>query len=275
MSATIYHNPECGTSRNVLALLRAAGEDPHVIEYLKAPPDRETLQHLIAESGMAVRDVLRVKGTPFKELGLGDPGLQDSQLIDAILAQPILLNRPFVTTPHGTRLCRPSDAVIELLGQRPHHDVRKEEGVPFIVRRRVSGSEPMFKQALLEAGLPTDDLEEVGRSFFSFETLAGALLGYGGFEQYGEHALIRSLVVLPDFRGHAIGRNVQAVLLRDAFDAGARTAWLLTTGAAGFFEATGFKRVGRESAPGEVLATRQAAALCPASAVLMSRAITL
>lgn len=275
MSVTIYHNPGCGTSRNVLALLRAAGEDPRVIEYLKTPPDRETLERLIADSGMAVRDVLRIKGTPYKELGLDDPTLQDAQLIDAMLAHPILINRPLVVTPRGTRLCRPSDAAVELLDQRLASDVMKEEGVPFIVRRRVTGNDHALRQALLDAALPTDDLEEPGRSFFAYQTLAGSLLGYGGFEQYGNQVLVRSLIVLPEHRRHGIGRNMLAVLLRDAFDAGGRTAWLLTTTAAAFFGATGFKVAARESAPAEVLATRQATALCPASAVLMSRTIVL
>ncbi|MCA8223371.1 arsenic resistance N-acetyltransferase ArsN2 [Burkholderia multivorans] len=273
MSVTIYHNPECGTSRNVLALLRAAGYDPRVIEYLKTPPERETLERLIADSGMAVRDVLRIKGAPYKELGLDDPTLQDAQLIEAMLAHPVLINRPLVVTPRGTRLCRPSDAAVELLDQRPASDLMKEEGVPFIVRRQVAGSDHALRQALLDAALPTDDLEEPGRSFFAYETLAGSLLGYGGFERYGNQVLVRSLVVLAEHRRHGIGRNMLAVLLRDAFDAGGRTAWLLTTTSAAFFEATGFKAKPREVAPAEVLATRQAIALCPASAVLMSRAI--
>ncbi|MEF9443339.1 arsenic resistance N-acetyltransferase ArsN2 [Burkholderia sp. 1B3(2022)] len=275
MSVTIYHNPECGTSRNVLALLRTAGEDPQVIEYLQTPPDRETLKRLIADSGMAVRDMLRIKGTPYKELGLDDPALQDAQLIDAMLAHPILINRPLVVAPRGTRLCRPSDTAVELLDKRPTGDVMKEEGVPFIVRHHVAGSDHALQQALLHAALPTDDLEEPGRSFFAYETLAGSLLGYGGFERYGDQVLVRSLVVRTEHRRHGIGRNMLAVLLRDAFDAGGRTAWLLTSTAAAFFEAAGFKAKARELAPAEVLATRQAAALCPASAVLMSRAIVL
>src|ERR1700753_3172787 len=103
MSVTIYHNPDCGTSRNVLTLLREAGENPLVIEYLKNPPDRETLERLIADSGMSTRDVPRVKGTPYKELGLDDPALSDAQLIDAMLAHPILINRPVVVSSRGTR----------------------------------------------------------------------------------------------------------------------------------------------------------------------------
>ncbi|MDF1484156.1 arsenate reductase (glutaredoxin) [Ramlibacter sp. H39-3-26] len=114
---TIYHNPDCGTSRNVLALIRNSGEEPEVIEYLKTPPDRATLERLIAAMGVPVRDVLRQKGTPYDELGLSDPKWTDAQLIDFMLQHPILINRPIVVTPLGTRLCRPSEAVLDLLPQ--------------------------------------------------------------------------------------------------------------------------------------------------------------
>ena len=115
MNVTIYHNPDCGTSRNTLALIRNSGEEPHVIEYLKIPPSRETLVELIARMGVAVRDVIRQKGTPYAELGLDNPALGDDALIDAMLAHPILINRPIVVTDKGVRLCRPSEAVLDLL----------------------------------------------------------------------------------------------------------------------------------------------------------------
>ncbi|QOW18470.1 arsenate reductase (glutaredoxin) [Lysobacter ciconiae] len=115
MNATIYHNPNCGTSRNTLALIRHAGIEPTVIEYLRDPPTRERLIELIAAAGLSVRDALRQKGTPYAELGLDDPTLSDEQLLDAMLAEPILINRPFVETPMGTRLCRPSEVVLDLL----------------------------------------------------------------------------------------------------------------------------------------------------------------
>jgi arsenate reductase len=224
---------------------------------------------------MAVRDILRIKGTPYKDLGLDDPGLSDTQLIDAMLAHPILINRPFVTTPRGTRLCRPSDAVIELLDHVPDKDLFKEEGEPFVVRRLISGNNQEFQKALRDEGLPTDDLSEPNRSFFVFQTLTGTLLGYGGFERYNDDVLVRSLVVPLERRGKGIGRSLLAVLLRDAFDAGARTAWLLTPTAADFFVKAGFKRVDRESAPAPILVTRQATVLCPTSAALLTRAISL
>ena len=115
MHATIYHNPACGTSRNTLSLIRHAGIEPAVIEYLRDPPSREQLAEMIAAAGLGVRDALRRKGTPYDELGLDDPALTDEQLLDAMLAHPILINRPFVVTDKGTRLCRPSEVVLDLL----------------------------------------------------------------------------------------------------------------------------------------------------------------
>ena len=115
MDVIIYHNPACGTSRNTLALIRNAGIEPHVIEYVKTPPARELLRQLIRRMGVPVRAVLREKGTPYAELGLDDAALTDDQLLDAMIAHPILINRPIVVTPMGVRLCRPSEAVIDLL----------------------------------------------------------------------------------------------------------------------------------------------------------------
>ena len=115
MDATIYHNPACGTSRNTLALIRHAGIEPTVIEYLKTPPTRETLVKMIADAGLTVRAAIRQKGTPYAELGLDDEALGDDQLLDAMLEHPILINRPFVVTPLGTRLSRPSEVVLDIL----------------------------------------------------------------------------------------------------------------------------------------------------------------
>lgn len=112
---TIYHNPQCGTSRNVLALIRNTGVEPEVIDYLKNPPSRDKLRELLKQMGIGVRALLRQKGTPFDELGLGDESLTDDALLDAIAAHPILMNRPVVVTPLGTRLCRPSQVVLDIL----------------------------------------------------------------------------------------------------------------------------------------------------------------
>ena len=132
MSVTIYHNPSCGTSRNTLAMIRASGEEPQVIEYLKTPPDRERLVELIKAMGISPRALLREKGTPYAELGLADPKWRDDELIDFMLAHPILINRPIVVTEKGTRLCRPSELVLDLLEQ-PADRFVKEDGE--IVRR--------------------------------------------------------------------------------------------------------------------------------------------
>jgi len=112
---TVYHNPQCGTSRNVLAILREQGIEPKVIEYLENPPTKARLKELIAKMGIPVRDVLRRKGTPYDELGLDDPSLTDEQLLDAMVAHPILINRPIVVTPEAVKLCRPSETVREIL----------------------------------------------------------------------------------------------------------------------------------------------------------------
>ena len=125
---TIYHNPACGTSRNVLGLIRNSGEEPTIIEYLKTPPDRDTLQALIAAMGVPVRDILREKGTPYAELDLGNPKWSDDDLIGFMLQHPILINRPIVVTPLGVRLCRPSEAVLDLLPQPQRGAFNKEDG---------------------------------------------------------------------------------------------------------------------------------------------------
>ncbi|PHM21046.1 MAG: arsenate reductase (glutaredoxin) [Curvibacter sp. PD_MW3] len=125
---TIYHNPQCGTSRNTLAMIRNSGAEPQVIEYLKTPPTREQLLALIAASGLSVREVMRSKEALFSELGLADPARTDAELIDAMLAHPILINRPIVVTPLGTRLCRPSELMLDLLPQPQQGAFSKEDG---------------------------------------------------------------------------------------------------------------------------------------------------
>ena len=125
---TIYHNPACGTSRNVLGLIRNSGVEPTVIHYLETPPDRAQLERLIADLGMPVRELLRQKGTPYAELGLDDPQLDDAALITAMLQHPLLINRPIVVTPLGTRLCRPSERVLEILPEPQRGPFVKEDG---------------------------------------------------------------------------------------------------------------------------------------------------
>ncbi len=128
MTIRIYHNPACGTSRNTLAMIVQSGQEPEIVEYLQTPPSRETLVKLIADSGLSVREVLRKKGTPYDELGLDNPAFDDEQLVDFMMAHPILINRPFVVTAKGTRLCRPCQVVLEILPNRDIGPFRKEDG---------------------------------------------------------------------------------------------------------------------------------------------------
>ncbi len=132
MTVTIYHNPNCATSRNVLALIRNSGEQPEIIEYLKTPPSRDKLVELIARMGIRVRDLLREKGTPCAELGLSNKSLSDAALLDAMMAHPILINRPIVVTPLGVKLCRPSEGVLDILPRPQAGPFAKEDGAAVI-----------------------------------------------------------------------------------------------------------------------------------------------
>ena len=128
VDVVIYHNPACGTSRNTLAMIRNAGIEPHVVEYLKTPPSRALLVELIDRAGITPRDLLREKGTPYAELGLGDASLSDDALLDAMIAHPVLINRPLVVSPLGVKLCRPSEAVLDLLREPQRGAFAKEDG---------------------------------------------------------------------------------------------------------------------------------------------------
>lgn len=128
MKVIIYHNPDCGTSRNTLALIRHVGIEPEVIEYLRNPPSVDALKALIAHSGLSIREAIRQKGTPYEELGLDNPSISDDELLAAMVSTPILINRPFVATPMGTRLCRPSELVLDILLKPPKKAFIKEDG---------------------------------------------------------------------------------------------------------------------------------------------------
>ena len=128
MTVTIYHNPDCGTSRNTLAMIHGAGIEPEVIHYRETPPSRTRLVDLIAQAGLSVREAIRIKDTPYFELGLDNMTLSDDALLDAMLAHPILINRPFVETPHGVRLCRPSEVVLDILPEARDIPFTKEDG---------------------------------------------------------------------------------------------------------------------------------------------------
>jgi arsenate reductase len=144
MNIRIFHNPDCGTSRNTLALIRNAGVEPEVIEYLKTPPGRDELRDMIARAGLTVREAIRQKGTPYESLGLDDPALSDDELLAAMLAHPLLINRPFVVTPHGTRLCRPSEMVLDIIPLPQRGPFAKEDGEVVIdgAGKRVASEPP-------------------------------------------------------------------------------------------------------------------------------------
>jgi len=135
MTVTIYHNPDCGTSRNTLAMIRWAGVDPQIIEYLKTPPTRERFIELLTQMGLTPRDLLRQKGTPYDQLDLGNEQLSDDELIDAMIANPLLINRPIVVGPRGVRLCRPSELVLELLDKPGTGEFTKEDGETIRLQR--------------------------------------------------------------------------------------------------------------------------------------------
>ena len=135
MSVTIYHNPKCGTSRNTLAMIRASGVEPEIIEYLVNPPSRDRLKELLAAMGMPARELVRRKGTPYDELGLDDPSLTEDQILDAMVAHPILINRPIVVTEKGVRLCRPSEVVLDILANPNIGTFTKEDGQEVPPRR--------------------------------------------------------------------------------------------------------------------------------------------
>ncbi|ADH88895.1 arsenate reductase [Ancylobacter novellus DSM 506] len=275
MDIIVYHNPDCGTSRNTLALIRHAGIEPHVIEYLKTPPTPAMLLQLASRIGWPLRNLLRERGTPFKELGLDDSTLDDAALLAAVAEHPILLNRPIVVTPLGVKLCRPSETVLDLLPVLPNVDLDKDDGSPFLRDEQVAASDPRLAKALREVGLPTDDLRSSAGRFYSYRTLSGTLVGYAGIEMSGEDALLRSLLVVPAARGAGIGRNIVLLLMSRAFDAGGRKAWALTTSAAAFFERLGFAVGPSDAAPEGLAQTPQFASLCPSTAPLLTRRILL
>lgn len=272
MAFTIYHNPDCGTSRNTLALIRHFGTLPHVIEYLKTPPSRQELTAILARAGLSPRDIIRKKGTPYAELGLDTA--DDAALLDAMIAHPILINRPLVVTDEGAALCRPSDVVLDLLPVMPGIDAFKEDGVSFLRDTKTAADDPDLLGALKDEGLAVDDLGEENRTFYVYRSLSGEVLGYGGYELYGRDVFLRSIVVMPEGRGKKIGANLVPLLLYRASRQGAKTAWLLTTSAPDFFAKIKFKRRERSEAPLSILETRQAKSLCPASAVLLSKEIS-
>jgi len=272
MTVTIYHNPACGTSRNTLAMIRNAGIEPTVIEYLQTPPTRAELMDLAARMGLPLRSILRRKGTPFDALGLADAG--DAELLDAVDRHPILINRPIVVTMAGVRLCRPSEVVLELLDSPQETAFVKEDGEPVVVARRLdTAAMGALADALSAARLPVADLGLADRRFYRFATTIDETVGFGGIEGAGPDRLIRSVVVAPERRGQAYGKAVAQTLERLAGEDGAQRLHLLTTGAAPFFARLGYEAKDRAEAPAAIAASEEFKGLCPASAAYMTKAV--
>ncbi len=278
LNVKIYHNPDCGTSRSTLKLIQACGFQPEIIEYLKAPPSQYELMGLLDRMGMPVREVLREKGTPFAEFALNNPAKSDDNLHAVIQQHPILLNRPIVVTDKGVKLCRPSDVVLDLLPEPPDQNVVHDDGrTPFLTDHQIKGSGTEIAVAMEAAGLPTADLADPGRTFYRYTRLDREMVGYGGFELYGTDVLLRSMAIAGRFHRQGNGRNLAALLMRRAYDQEARKAFALTTSpeARAFFEKLGFAEILRSAAPAAIQGTRQASGLCPASASLLTKRITL
>lgn len=278
MTVTIYHNPVCGTSRSTLKLLQELNLAPTVIPYLQQPPTEPELAELLDRMGMSVREILREKGTPFAALGLGDLRKTDAELHAAIQAHPILLNRPIVVTNKGTKLCRPSDVVLDLLAyELPDLNSTRDDGTSFLRDRQIDRRALSdLAMAVEAAGLPTADLADPGRTFFHYTRLDSEGVGWGGFELYGSDVLLRSMAVERRFHRQGNGRNLATLLMRRAYDQGARQAYALTSNpeARAFFERLGFAAIDRATAPATIQTTRQAGGLCPASATLLTKRIT-
>ncbi len=271
MSVTIFHNPGCGTSSNTLAVLEAAGLAPRVVEYLQTPPSPPEIVDLARRAGVPLRALIRRRGTPFDQLGLGDPGMTDADLLDAIAAHPILLNRPIVVTDKAVALCRPSDAVLDMI-EAPTPDVmRKADGAPLVTVRPLAEAEAA-RNALAAAGLPVDGIEGAHVALFEAIDSTRARVGFGALEGKGPDLLLRSIVIVPERRGQGLGAPLVHALERAAARRGAERLHLLTD-TAPFFETAGFGRADRMSAPQSIAATAEFSTLCPASAVYLTRPV--
>ena len=272
MTVTIFHNPACGTSRNTLAMIRNAGIEPDIIEYLNTPPSRAALTDLVARMGVPLRDALRRKGTPFDALGLGNPALTDADLLDAVERHPILINRPIVVTARGVRLCRPSEVVLDLLDAPQRSDFVKEGGQPVVIASPLGAADMEELAALLSAAdLPTDDMALPGRQFYRFSTPLGRTVAMGGLEGRGADRLVRSIVVGTAASGKGFGKAVAMTLERLAGDDGAKHLHLLTTTAAPFFERLGYVAADRSTAPADISSSAEFAGLCPATAHYLTK----
>ncbi|MBS7540018.1 arsenic resistance N-acetyltransferase ArsN2 [Ancylobacter lacus] len=289
MDLIVYHAADDAESRAALALIRHAGLEPHVIAPARSPPAPVLLDELARRARRPLATLLRAAETRGAGEGLATKGLATKGLATEGLATEGLatagrpagaapaeepgagLRTPLVVSPLGVKLCRPAERVLDLLPVVPATDLDREDGAPFLREEQVAATEPRLAKALREAGLPTQDLRASPGRFFAFRTLGGRLVGYGGYEAFGPEALLRSVLVRPEFRGRGAGRAMVRLLTGRAGEDGAERAWLLTQDAAGFFERLGFAPVAREAAPAAIRQTPQAASLCPASARLLGR----
>jgi arsenate reductase len=238
MTVEIYHNPSCSMSRNALRLIRSTGIEPHIIEYLNTPPTRLSLERLLARGNISAREILRSKETAFSELRLDNSALSDAELLQAIGAHPILMQRPIVVSPLGVNFCRPPELVLELLEHRPGGDVKREDGSDFLVDERVPYT-PDVAAALVVAGLRDDALDETC-VIYRIRTLAGAASGFAGFRLEGLRAQF-SAVALPSTAHTNTRKNVMHLLLRRAYDLGAREMHADAGPADAFFADMGFR----------------------------------
>lgn len=244
MNVEIYHNPSCSMSRNALRLIREAGVEPKIIEYLETPPTRAELLQRLDEAQIPVREILRTKESQFAALGLADNSLPDTAILDALDAHPILMQRPIVVSPLGVNVCRPPELVLALLHNAPRPETRREDGSDFLVDEEIELS-PQLISALLAEDMPVDALDD-SCTVYRMRSLAGAELAYAAIEIERRVARLIAFVVLPAARNKRVGRNMMHLLSRRAFDLGAREMSVASGKAAGFFHRLGFERRGNE-----------------------------
>jgi arsenate reductase (glutaredoxin) len=241
MNVEIYHNPSCTMSRNALRLIRETGVEPRIIEYLETPPSRAELLQRLHVARVPVREILRSKESQFADLGLADKSLPETAMLDALDAHPILMQRPIVVTPLGVNVCRPPELVLALLQNAPPPDTKREDGSDFLIDEKVELS-PRLVSALTAEGMPSAALD--GSTIYRMRSLAGTEIGYAGIRIEGRAALLTAFTVVPAERNKRSGRNMMHLLLRRAYDLGAREISVTTDKAAGFFRSLGFEARG-------------------------------
>lgn len=272
MAVTIYHNNDCGTSRNALAVAVHCGIIPRIVEYLKSPPSRDELRDILAKGRMSPQRIIRKKEPLYAELGLGNAS--DDTLFDAIAAHPILLNRPLVVTESDAALCRPSDVTLDFLPEGPRTDFFKENGVPFLRDRMIDASDPGFLATHRAESFAGDDSHAHNKTLYVYRTLGGDVLGYGGFEIYGTDAYLRSIAVKSYARNRRIGTALVGLLQYRVRRAGGKQVWLLSSTATHFFETLGFERCEFSDAPQAIAERRLNHSTYPLGTVLLKRVLS-